>query len=91
LKPVLLQRPPRQQLTIEREINGRPIEQRLALRRERVAPLVVDLEAWMRCGGDASVVSGVWPHLPSQPLSGDMLSSRPRQRERAAAAAPRKS
>jgi hypothetical protein len=51
----------------------------------------VDLEAWMRCGGDASVVSGVWPHLPSQPLSGDMLSSRPRQRERAAAAAPRKS
>jgi transposase len=33
---------------IEREINGRPIEERLALRRERVAPLVVDLEAWMR-------------------------------------------
>jgi transposase len=33
---------------IEREINGRPIEERLALRRERVAPLVVDLQAWMR-------------------------------------------
>ena len=48
LKPLLLRRPPRQQLTIEREINGRPIEQRLALRRERVAPLVADLEAWMR-------------------------------------------
>jgi transposase len=33
---------------IEREINGRPIEQRLALRRERVASLVVELEGWMR-------------------------------------------
>jgi transposase len=33
---------------IEREINGRPIEERLAARRERVAPLVVDLEGWMR-------------------------------------------
>jgi hypothetical protein len=33
---------------IEREINGRSIEQRLAVRRERVAPLVADLEAWMR-------------------------------------------
>jgi transposase len=33
---------------IEREINGRSIEGRLAVRRERVAPLVADLEAWMR-------------------------------------------
>jgi hypothetical protein len=33
---------------IEREINGRSIEDRLAARRERVAPLVMDLEAWMR-------------------------------------------
>jgi hypothetical protein len=33
---------------IEREINGRSIEERLAVRRERVAPLVADLETWMR-------------------------------------------
>ncbi|MFZ3180044.1 IS66 family transposase [Methylocystis sp.] len=33
---------------IEREINGRPTEERLAIRRERVAPLVAELEAWMR-------------------------------------------
>jgi transposase len=33
---------------IEREINGRPIEERLAVRRERVASLVVELEGWMR-------------------------------------------
>jgi transposase len=33
---------------IEREINGRSIDQRLAERRERVAPLVSELEAWMR-------------------------------------------
>jgi hypothetical protein len=33
---------------IEREINGRSIEERLAVRRERVAPLVADLEAWMQ-------------------------------------------
>jgi transposase len=33
---------------IEREINGRPIEQRVAVRRERVAPLVSELETWMR-------------------------------------------
>jgi transposase len=33
---------------IEREINGRSIDQRLAVRRERVAPLVSDLETWMR-------------------------------------------
>jgi transposase len=33
---------------IEREINGRSIDDRLAVRRERVAPLVADLEAWMR-------------------------------------------
>src|SRR5260370_40447964 len=33
---------------IEREINGRSIAERLAVRRERVAPLVADLETWMR-------------------------------------------
>jgi transposase len=33
---------------IEREINGRSVEERLAVRRERIAPLVVDLEAWMQ-------------------------------------------
>jgi transposase len=33
---------------IEREINGRSIEERLAVRRERVAPLVAQLEDWMR-------------------------------------------
>jgi transposase len=33
---------------IEREINGRSIAERLAVRRERVAPLVAELDAWMR-------------------------------------------
>ena len=33
---------------IEREINGIAAEQRLAVRRDRSAPLVADLEAWMR-------------------------------------------
>jgi transposase len=33
---------------IEREINGRSIEHRLAARRQRVAPLVTELEAWMQ-------------------------------------------
>jgi transposase len=33
---------------IEREINGRSVDERLAVRRERVAPLVSDLETWMR-------------------------------------------
>jgi transposase len=33
---------------IEREINGRSIDQRVAVRRERVAPLVAELETWMR-------------------------------------------
>ena len=33
---------------IERSINGCSAEQRLAVRRERSAPLVADLEAWMR-------------------------------------------
>ena len=33
---------------IEREINGEPAERRLAVRRERSAPLVAELEAWMR-------------------------------------------
>jgi len=33
---------------IEREINGRSVDERLAVRRERVAPLVSELETWMR-------------------------------------------
>jgi transposase len=33
---------------IEREINGRSIDERLGVRRERIAPLVADLEVWMR-------------------------------------------
>jgi transposase len=33
---------------VERNINGLPAEQRLAMRREHVAPLVTDLETWMR-------------------------------------------
>jgi transposase len=33
---------------VEREINGRSIAERLAVRRERVAPLVAELETWMR-------------------------------------------
>jgi transposase len=33
---------------IEREINGRSIAERLAVRRERVAPLVTEFELWMR-------------------------------------------
>jgi transposase len=33
---------------IEREINGRSLEERLVVRRARVAPLVSDLETWMR-------------------------------------------
>ena len=33
---------------IEREINGRSADERLALRSERVAPLLAELEAWMR-------------------------------------------
>ncbi len=33
---------------LERSINGLPPEQRLAFRRQHVAPLVTDLERWMR-------------------------------------------
>ena len=33
---------------IEREINGLPTPERLAVRRQRVAPLVADLQQWMR-------------------------------------------
>ncbi len=32
----------------ERAINGLPAEQRLTMRHQRIAPLVVDLETWMR-------------------------------------------
>lgn len=33
---------------IERDINGMPVEQALAVRTERSAPLVAELEEWMR-------------------------------------------
>jgi len=33
---------------VEREINGKPPDERLAARREHVAPLVAELETWMR-------------------------------------------
>jgi transposase len=33
---------------IEREINGRPVEERLAVREERTKPLVIALKAWLR-------------------------------------------
>jgi transposase len=33
---------------IEREVNGRPAAERLALRKERAEPLVGELEAWLR-------------------------------------------
>ena len=33
---------------VEREINGKPAPQRLAARQEKVAPLVGELESWMR-------------------------------------------
>ena len=33
---------------IEREINGKPAEERLAIRQERARPLVLELEAWLR-------------------------------------------
>jgi hypothetical protein len=33
---------------IEREINGLPAAERLTVRRSRIAPLVTDLETWMR-------------------------------------------
>jgi hypothetical protein len=33
---------------IERAINGRPAEERLKIRKEKSAPLVAELEAWMR-------------------------------------------
>jgi transposase len=33
---------------VEREINGRPAHERLAVRRTRVAPLVADLQTWMQ-------------------------------------------
>ena len=35
---------------IEREINGLPAEQRLAVRTTRIAPLVSEFESWMRNG-----------------------------------------
>jgi transposase len=33
---------------IEREINGKPAEERLSVRKERARPLVIELEAWLR-------------------------------------------
>jgi transposase len=33
---------------IERELNGKPAGERLAVREERTKPLVIELEAWLR-------------------------------------------
>jgi transposase len=33
---------------MEREINGQPAEARLAVRQQRILPMVAELEAWMR-------------------------------------------
>jgi transposase len=33
---------------IEREVNGKPAGERLAVREERAKPLVLELEAWLR-------------------------------------------
>ena len=33
---------------VERTINGLPAEQRLAVRQDQVAPVVAELESWMR-------------------------------------------
>jgi transposase len=37
-----------QLFAIEREVNGRPAAERLAVRKERTEPLVAELEAWLR-------------------------------------------
>jgi hypothetical protein len=39
---------PATRTTIEREINGAPPEQRLAVRQHRIKPIVAELESWMR-------------------------------------------
>lgn len=33
---------------VERDINGLPAKERLAVRRERTAPILADLEPWLR-------------------------------------------
>ncbi len=48
------------QLEIERAINGQSPERRRVVRQELSAPLVADLEAWMR--NDASAASGAVAH-----------------------------
>ena len=42
---------------IEREINGKPAEERLAVREERAKPLVAELEAWLRSSMSGSRAS----------------------------------
>jgi transposase len=55
---------------VERTLNGLPVEQRLALHKQHLAPLVGELEAWMRC--ERARLSRLhplprrWPHLPEQ-------------------------
>ena len=46
---------------LERTINGADSATRLALRRERTAPLVTDLERWMRASANASPATPAWP------------------------------
>jgi hypothetical protein len=46
--PVYGNRPARTVFDAERPLNGLPVEQRLALRQRHAAPLVGELETWMR-------------------------------------------
>jgi hypothetical protein len=46
---------------VERTLNGLPVEQRLALRKQHLAPLVGELEARMRCERPGSPATMRWP------------------------------
>ncbi len=55
---------------VQRSINGPPAEPRLALRQTHVAPLVTDLETWMRgargtMSRHVEVAQGHGPHAPT--------------------------
>jgi hypothetical protein len=55
---------------VELEINGRSIDERLAVRRERVAPLVTELEAWIQAQrGRLSRHNGVGKAMDFHPHS----------------------
>ena len=52
---------------IEREINGRSIDERLAVRRTLVAPLVSELETWQRCRQSDELYAHSLGHLHALP------------------------